>query len=54
MQGMWLATFPYKVGLVTSVAAAVISVPMVFELNTVLWFNELYVTTGKYNMTSIA
>jgi len=44
-QGMWLATFPYKVGLVTSVGAAILSVPMVFELNTVMWFNELYVTT---------
>ena len=42
---MWLATFPYKVGLLTSVVAAVASVPMVFELNTVMWFNELYVTT---------
>lgn len=28
-----------------AVVAAVGSIPMIFELNTVLWFNELYVTT---------
>lgn len=46
-RGMWLATFPYKVGLVTSVASAVLSIPMVFDYNTILWFNEHYVTTGE-------
>jgi hypothetical protein len=45
---MWLATFPYKLGLVTSVTGAVLSIPMVFDYNTILWFNEHYVTTGKY------
>ena len=47
-KGMWLATFPYKLGLVTSVTGAVLSIPMVFDYNTILWFNEHYVTTGKY------
>lgn len=46
-KGMWLATFPYKVGLVTSVTGAVLSIPMVFDYNTILWFNEHYVTTGR-------
>lgn len=48
--GMWLATFPYKVGLVASVSGAVLSIPMVFDYNTILWFNEHYVTTGTYNI----
>lgn len=43
--GMWLATFPYKVGLVTSVASSILAIPMVFDYNTILWFNEHYVTT---------
>lgn len=44
-RGMWIATFPYKIGLVTSVTGAVLSIPMVFDYNTILWFNENYVTT---------
>ena len=46
-RGMWIATFPYKLGLFTSVTGAVLSIPMVFDYNTILWFNEAYVTTGK-------
>jgi hypothetical protein len=46
-QGMWLATLPYKIGLVTSVTAAFGSIPLVFDLNSVLAFNERFVTTGK-------
>jgi hypothetical protein len=45
-QGMWVATLPYKIGLFAAVTSTVACFPMVFELNTVLWFNELYVTTG--------
>jgi hypothetical protein len=45
--GMFLATLPYKIGIVSAVGAGIISIPMIFEYNTVLWFNELYVTTGK-------
>jgi hypothetical protein len=44
-QGMWLATLPYKIGLITAVSAAACSIPMVFDLNTTLWFNEHFVTT---------
>jgi hypothetical protein len=44
-KGMWFATLPYKAGLVTAVGAAAISIPMVFHLDTALWFNEHYVTT---------
>jgi hypothetical protein len=44
---LWLVTLPYKIGIVTAVGAATISIPMIFDLNTVLWFNELYVTSGN-------
>lgn len=46
-KGLWLATLPYKLGMVTAVTVATVSIPMIFEINTVLWFNELYVTSGK-------
>lgn len=44
-QGLWMATLPYKLGIVTAVSVATLSIPMIFEINTVLWFNELYVTS---------
>ena len=43
-EGMWLLTLPYKVGIVVAVTAAAGSFPMVFDIETVKWFNELYVT----------
>ena len=39
-RGLFLTTLPYKVGIVTAVTAAVVSIPMCFEINTVLAFNE--------------
>jgi hypothetical protein len=45
-KGLWLATLPYKMGIFTAVTVATVSIPMIFEINTVLWFNELYVTSG--------
>lgn len=36
-KGMWLYTLPYKLGIATSVSAAFISIPMVFDLDTALW-----------------
>lgn len=44
-EGMALAALPYQLGIVLGVAAAVGSIPLVFDLQTTLWFNELYVTT---------
>jgi len=44
-KGMWLFTLPYKVGITTAVGAAAVSIPLVFDLDTALWFNENYVTT---------
>lgn len=38
-------TLPYKIGILSSVAMGVLSLPMVFHLDTCLWFNELAVTT---------
>lgn len=43
--GMFLVTLPYKIGLTTAVGAGVASLPMVFYLDTALWFNQDYVTT---------
>ena len=43
-KSMWFFTIPYKVGIATGVTAAVASIPMVFDLDTALWFNEHYVT----------
>lgn len=45
--GMSIATLPYKVGILSAVTAAFASIPLVFDLNTVLWFNELFVTSGE-------
>jgi hypothetical protein len=45
-KGLFLATLPYKIGIFSAVGGAAISIPMIFHLETVLWFNELYVTTG--------
>ena len=43
-KSMWFFTIPYTVGIATGVTAAVASIPMVFDLDTALWFNEHYVT----------
>ena len=43
-KSLFFATLPYKIGIVTAVGAGFLCLPMIFEINTVLWFNELYVT----------
>ena len=43
--GRQLLKVPYYVGFTTAVGAAVLSTPMIFDLETVLWFNKYYVTT---------
>lgn len=42
-EGAWIVTFPYKIGFVFGVTAAVTALPLVFDLNTVLWFNDHFV-----------
>jgi len=44
-EGLFLNTLPYKFGIGASLFLGFASIPMIFELNTVLWFNEAYVTT---------
>ena len=44
-KGLLYATLPYKIGICVSFTAGVISFPLIFHLDTVLVFNELYVTT---------
>jgi hypothetical protein len=49
-RGLSLITLPYKVGVIVPVVAGLASFPMIFHLDTVLVFNEHFVTTG---MTSL-
>ncbi len=46
-RGLFVVTLPYKIGIFTAVVAAFGSLPMIFDINTVLLFNDLYVTAGK-------
>lgn len=47
-RGLFIATLPYKIGIFSAVTAAFVSLPMIFDINTVLWFNEIYVTSGEF------
>jgi hypothetical protein len=42
--GMFAVYLPYKIGIVSSLAAGIASLPLTYHLPTVLWFNEHYVT----------
>jgi len=42
---MWI-TLPYKIGIVSAVTAGIVSIPMVFQYDLVIWFNEFFVTAG--------
>ena len=44
-QGLFMATLPYKVGIFVSFTAGVVSFPMIFHLDTVMAFNEYFVTS---------
>lgn len=44
-QGLFLATLPYKTGIFIAVTAAFASIPLIFELNSVMWFNDVFVTS---------
>lgn len=46
-QGLFVATLPYKIGIFTAVSAGLLSIPLIFHLETVLLFNENFVTTGQ-------
>jgi hypothetical protein len=47
-RGLFWVTIPYKTAITAAMASAFISIPMIFDYNTVLTFNELYVTAGEY------
>lgn len=40
----WLINLPYNVGIISFFGAGVLAFPMVFDYNTVNWFNEAFVT----------
>ncbi len=44
-EGMSFQTLPYKLGIATALIGAFGSIPMCFDLTTVAWFNEHFVTT---------
>lgn len=44
--GLFFSTLPYKIAIFTAVAVGFGSIPLIFEINSVLWFNELFVTSG--------
>ena len=44
-QGLFLATLPYKLGITGALVVGIGSIPMIFDLHTVLWFNEWGVTS---------
>ncbi len=43
-RGMIITNLPYKVGLGVSLAASVVSFPLIFHLDTILFFNERFIT----------
>ena len=45
MTFMSILTVPYKVGIAGGLISAAVTIPLCFDLNTALWFNECYVTT---------
>jgi len=48
--GLFLATLPYKIAIASALSVGVLSIPLIFEVNTVLWFNEAFVTTGGWKV----
>eukprot|EP00529_Nitzschia_sp_RCC80_P030982 CAMPEP_0113517312 /NCGR_PEP_ID=MMETSP0014_2-20120614/42166_1 /TAXON_ID=2857 /ORGANISM="Nitzschia sp." /LENGTH=294 /DNA_ID=CAMNT_0000414449 /DNA_START=121 /DNA_END=1005 /DNA_ORIENTATION=- /assembly_acc=CAM_ASM_000159 len=43
-EGVALASLPYKIGITTALVAGFGAIPMVFEVNLAMWFNEGFVT----------
>jgi len=42
--GMALFTLPFKAGIVVAVTGGLVSIPLCFHLDTVMWFNDAFVT----------
>ena len=45
IQGNWILSLPYRLGMAAALTAGFGSFPMVFDIGTATWFNEYYVTT---------
>jgi hypothetical protein len=41
---LFVYTLPYKIGITSALVAGFACFPLIFEIDTVLWFNENYVT----------
>lgn len=44
-ENMFLLSLPYHVGMGVSLTVGLLSLPMVFDLQTAMWFNHHFVTT---------
>ena len=44
-KGLFILTLPYKIGILSALGVGVVSLPLIYHLDTVLWFNEAYVTS---------
>jgi hypothetical protein len=44
-EGMYLVSLPYRIGIFSAFAVGAASIPLVFHLPTIEWFNEWAVTT---------
>jgi hypothetical protein len=42
-KNLFLITLPYKIGLFTSVTLGIITFPLIFNFDSVFWFNEHFV-----------
>lgn len=43
--GLFMFTLPYKIGITTSVLLGFGCIPLIYHLDSVLWFNEAFVTS---------
>jgi hypothetical protein len=44
-ENMFMYSMPYRIGATAAVVAGLASIPLVFHLDTALWFNDHFVTT---------
>lgn len=47
MEGYYMVTLPYHIGITSAIVAGLVAFPLVFHLPTIEWFNEWAVTTDR-------
>ena len=53
LQGMFVATLPAKISIVTGVVSGIDSIPLVFSVKLAWWFNREFVTTDVPEPTDL-